>query len=281
METSIAIIPRSLLECTDLAKQLAASSLLPAALKGKIPEVLMTIMAGQELGIPPIAALRSIHVIDGKTVLSSDIMQAVVLGNGSAKYVKRISASDVEATYETLRASATEPRRLTWTIEQAKKAGLYPTKDNWRCYPRAMLAARCKAELLRDVFPDSLAGCYTEEEADGFDAPMASIVSSPVASAPPRAVEDAEFVEREPEDRVRMEPPFGALRDALVADINSTATTDACNALLPRFALLPRDKAPEDRAVAHAAYKAQIAKLTQVETMTAIDVASTAQAAAS
>jgi len=42
----------------------------------------------------------------------------------------------------------------------AKSAALHQ-KDNWRTFPRAMLASRAKSELARDVYPDVLAGCFT------------------------------------------------------------------------------------------------------------------------
>ena len=163
--TSLALIPQSFGEVNSLAETLSKSALLPKALVGKVPEVMMTIMAGAELGLPPIAALRSIHVIEGKTVLSADVMVAVAISKGAAVYVKRISADENHATYETLRRGETTPQRMTWTWEMAKAAGLN-TKDNWRLFRRQMLASRTKSELMRDVYPDVLAGCYTHEELD-------------------------------------------------------------------------------------------------------------------
>lgn len=54
--------------------------------------------------------------------------------------------------------------RMTWTFEQAKKAGL-TGKDNWKNYPRAMLRARCIAEGIRAVYPAALGGMMVSEEA--------------------------------------------------------------------------------------------------------------------
>ena len=87
-------------------------------------------------------------------------------------------------------------------------------------------------------------------------------------------VEDAEFVEVV----TPVVSPFAAARDALIADINATTTSVACQALLPRFGELPRDRAGVERAAAHAAYKAQIEKLGHAETMAAIDTKSQAVA---
>lgn len=160
---SLAIIPRTIDECTNLAERLAKSELLPKALRGKVPDVLMTIMAGAEMGLAPMASLRAFHVIEGKPVMSADGMVAICLGSGKAVYFDRVEESDKSVTYQTLRVGSKEPRRCTWTIEMAKQAALH-LKDNWRAHPRAMLAARAKAELARDVYPDVLAGCFTADE---------------------------------------------------------------------------------------------------------------------
>jgi hypothetical protein len=52
---------------------------------------------------------------------------------------------------------------ITWTFEQARKAGL-TGKDNWKNYPRAMLRARVVSEGIRTVFPGVVLGVYTPEE---------------------------------------------------------------------------------------------------------------------
>ena len=44
--------------------------------------VLSTVLLGRELGMPAMAALRSVHVIEGKHSLSADLMVALVLKSG-------------------------------------------------------------------------------------------------------------------------------------------------------------------------------------------------------
>lgn len=160
---ALTVVQRPFDEVASIAERLAGSSLLPKSMQGKIPDVLVTILAGQEMGLPPMASLRAIHVIEGKPVLSADGMVAIALGSGKALYFDRVEESDTSVTYETCRVGAKVPRRCTWTIAMAKQAALH-LKDNWRAYPRAMLASRAKSELARDVYPDVLAGCYSHDE---------------------------------------------------------------------------------------------------------------------
>lgn len=230
---AIAIIPRTIDECADLAERFSKSTLLPKSMQGKMPDVLVTIMAGQEMGLAPMASLRAIHVIEGKPVLSADGMIAIVLGSGKAAYFERVEESDKSVTYETLRVGSKSPRRCTWTIEMAKIAGLH-LKDNWRGYPRAMLAGRAKAELARDVYPDVLMGCYTDEEASSFDRPA----YTPTPREPDAI--DAEIVEPGAE---------------MIAEINATETAEALTALAPKINKLP--KGSPERVASMAAFKAK------------------------
>lgn len=167
---SLAIIPRTVDEVRALAKMFAQSALLPPDLRGKEPDVFVSIMAGQELGLPPMAALRGVHVVKGKPVLSADTMVGIVLGSGLAEYFSCIEETPESVTYETKRRGSPHSQVCTWTIDDARNAGL--GGDNWKKYPRAMLKARCKAMLARDVYPDVLAGCYDPDEAREFTAPI-------------------------------------------------------------------------------------------------------------
>jgi hypothetical protein len=58
---------------------------------------------------------------------------------------------------------------ITWTIAQAKTAGL-TNKDVWKAYPRAMLRSRVISEAIRTVYPGVAVGVYTPEEVESFDA---------------------------------------------------------------------------------------------------------------
>lgn len=189
MTTALAIVPSSIEGYDSLAERFAKSKLLPDGIAGKPADILVTLMAGQELGLTPMASIRGIHVIKGKPVLSADLMVAVVLGSGKASYFRRISEADDSVTYETHRIGSPEPQRCTWTAAQAKRAGL--VGDNWRLYPRAMLAARAKSELARDVYPDVLAGCYDPDEARAFS-------GEPAPFTPRRDERDVVDVDAEP-----------------------------------------------------------------------------------
>lgn len=191
-ENAIAIIPRTLVEVSSLAEVLAKSTLLPKGLHGSVPDVVVQILAGQELGLSPMAAIRGIHIIEGKPVLAADTMVALVLRSGLAEYFACIEDTDSSVTYETKRKGSPVAQKLSWTVADTKRAGLQ-LKDNWRTFPRSMMKARAKAALARDVYPDILAGCYDPDE---IQVPVREqarpVVAAPIAAEP---VEDAEIIE--------------------------------------------------------------------------------------
>lgn len=228
-----AIVPTGIDETKSLATTFAKSSLIPQDLKGKEADVFVTIAAGMELGLPPMASLRSIHVVKGKPILSADGMVAVARASGACEYFRAVDSTDQQATYETKRKGDPEPQRFTFTMQDAKRAGL--TGGNWAKYPKQMLKARAKSILARDVFGDALVGVYTDDEADDFRDPPAQTAPQPAPvqgfEAPPI---DAEIVEEAstPEDAVNA--------------ILGCTTTAELNALMPMLSKLPegegRDK---------------------------------------
>lgn len=157
--------PTSMKEAMWLASELCNSGLLPSGIKSP-QDALIILIQGRELGLTAIQSIRSINIIDGRPALSAQLMQALVLRSGLAETFEQVESTPEVATYETKRAGASQPTRLSWTIQQAEAAGLLGRK-NWRAYPSEMLRARCISALCRESYPDVVAGLYTPDELTG------------------------------------------------------------------------------------------------------------------
>lgn len=188
-DTEITIItPRTFDEAKSMSSTLSKASLLPAALRGKEADVLMTVMAGAELGLGPILSIRSIHVIEGKPTLSADLIAALCLRRADVcEYLQPVESSAVKATYSAKRKGAPAAVTMSFTLEEAKQAGL-AGKGNWSRYPAAMLRARCISAICRAVFPDLVGGLYDSDSAE-LEAPAPRDVSPPKASPPGNVVD--------------------------------------------------------------------------------------------
>lgn len=154
--------PRSLPQAIALAKTMFASKMFAGY--GNDAAVLSTVMLGRELGLPAIASLRQIHVIEGRHGLSAQLMVALVMRSGLAEYFHPVEVSDTSVTYETKRKGAPSSVKLTHTIEMARQAQLVKPNSNWEKVPTDMLVARCSSRLCRLVYPDIIGGLYTPEE---------------------------------------------------------------------------------------------------------------------
>ena len=91
--------PRSMHEACLLAKRLHEARMFSSY--GNPQAVLSTVLLGRELGLPAMASLRSVHIIEGKHSLSADLMVALVLKSGLAEYFQVIETTDKICTYET------------------------------------------------------------------------------------------------------------------------------------------------------------------------------------
>lgn len=156
------LVLASIDQVKDFAKSAIQSKLLPPGVD--TPEkAFVIIVTGQELGLSPMQSLRGIHVIQGRPVLSAQLIVALAKRSNFCEYFKLVESTAEKATYETRRAGDPSPTTLSYTIEEAKRAGLVG-KDVWRNHPASMLRARCAAALARDVYPDVLLGVYEEDE---------------------------------------------------------------------------------------------------------------------
>ena len=143
------------------ATAMVKSGFLPKAIN--TPEkAIAIIQAGQELGLGPMQAVRSIHVIDAKPTLSAELMAGLVYQRVPGGTL-RVAESTSERCVVFAGRPGHEPTRFAFTLEDAKRAGI-GQKDVWHKYPRAMLRSRCVSEACRAVFPDATMGCYTPEE---------------------------------------------------------------------------------------------------------------------
>jgi len=137
--------------------------------KGKPEDATAAIMKGAEIGLTPLAALGSIHLIQGTPALSANALRAVVQAQGHEVWI--VSSSDKKCIAKARRNGSEVEHTSTWTIERATALGL-AGKDQWRKQPEAMLIARATSEVCRLVASDAILGiAYAVEELD--DAPEA------------------------------------------------------------------------------------------------------------
>ena len=171
----------SLEDAFRFAKAVVSSGLAPRGYD-KPEAVLIAIQMGAEVGLPPMAALSSIAVINGRPSLYGDAMPGVVNASGLMEsYVQeQIGSADKDDwgwKVTVRRKGRTEPVMATFTVAQAKRANLWAKAGPWTQYPDRMLLMRARTFALRDAFNDVLRGMVSAEEA--FDTPKREVNITP------------------------------------------------------------------------------------------------------
>lgn len=116
------------------------------------------------LGLPPHAA-SEIHVIKGNLSVSAKLCRALARERG----VKVERADETpESCTAVVRDLATgeELGRTTYTMEQAKRAGVVKDGSNWTKFPDRMLWARASKRALDDHAPWVTVGVLTDDDVE-------------------------------------------------------------------------------------------------------------------
>lgn len=160
--TAIQVMPVS--EIMTMATQFAESGMFTDA--KQMGQAFVKIQAGQEIGIPPFAAMSGIHIIQGKPTIGAGLIASRVKGSGKYDYeVKEMTEKNCSIDFY-------QGKKLignsSFSIEDAKKAA---TK-NIDKFPKNMLFARAISNGVKWFCPDVFAGpVYTPEEMSNDDAP--------------------------------------------------------------------------------------------------------------
>ena len=126
-------------------------------------KAVVKILAGQEMGLGPMAAMQGIKIIQGKPTLSANLLATMVKRHPAYDFIPRpVTAEGAEIEF----FQNGEPiGKSAFTIADAQRAGLM-TGANWKKYPQAMCFARALSQGVRWYCPDVTAGApaYVPEE---------------------------------------------------------------------------------------------------------------------
>jgi hypothetical protein len=168
MTTGLAVlVPRTLAEAMEFSKLLADSDLVPKDYKGRPANVLVALQWGAEIGLRPLQALQNISVINGRPAIWGDAALALVRASPLCEdVIERITGEGDKmiATCEAKRRGSASVIS-TFSMADAKRAGLAGKQGPWQQYTARMLQQRARGFALRDAFPDVLRGVITVEEA--------------------------------------------------------------------------------------------------------------------
>jgi hypothetical protein len=163
--------PATITEAIQFSEMLASSQMVPKAYQGKPQDIMVCVQWGYEIGLAPMQALQNIAVINGKPSVYGDAAMALVQASPVCE--------DVEEYFEgegtpnpiavcVAKRKGRKPVVAKFSVEDAKRAGLWGKQGPWSAYPKRMMQMRARGFALRDAFPDVLKGLITAEEAQDY-----------------------------------------------------------------------------------------------------------------
>ena len=150
---------RAMKTAYTIASSLSKTEMVPEAYQaGKHGEsaaynLCAAIMYGAELGLSAVQSAQNIFIVRGKPAIYSVTMAAVIRRAGFV--IEEVEATDEKVVWKGLRDGAWAFSE--WTIGRAKLAG-YTSNKLYETNPKAMLRAKCIAELARIKFQDCITG---------------------------------------------------------------------------------------------------------------------------
>lgn len=260
--SNFSLAPQSLDEAMRFADTMAKSSIVPKDYQGNPGNILVAVQWGAEIGLPPLQAMQNIAVVNGRPSIWGDAMIALVKGSGLLESMKE-EITDTAATCTVKRRGESETSR-TFTMEDAKKAGLAGKAGPWSQYPKRMLQMRARAWALRDVFPDVLKGVHIAEEARDMPAEKNITAEGETIAETKPATSRAERTKQALAGRKKEAPAdTGPDLAEVIAAISAAETPEAMQAAADMAAKLASD---DDKAEAGKRYKARLQELKKATT---------------
>lgn len=204
---------------------MVASGLMPKGMD-TAQKVLFALQKGFEVGLPPLMAIQSIAVINGRASLYGDAVLGIVMNSGKFDFETfeedfiRDNGEVIGAYCVVRRLPNGKPKRWDFTKQDAMTGKLWGKEGPWTTNPKRMLQMRARAFALRDIFPDVLTGIITVEEAR--DIPLEP--EKNVTPAKPTTLDD--LTERLTSDGTSNMTAQGAAQAAATDEVPTTATAE-------------------------------------------------------
>jgi hypothetical protein len=150
---------------------MAKSQLVPTAYRNKPEDILVCVQHGAEIGLKPLQALNTIAVINGRPTLYGDGLPALLWGSGLLESMDEFFEGEgdrLTAVCRMVRKGSEIPITRTFSVQDAKSAGLWGKAGPWTQYTRRMLQMRARSWSARDGFADVLRGLHVREEVQDY-----------------------------------------------------------------------------------------------------------------
>lgn len=189
------VVIKTFQELRAFADLCVAGGMAPKGMSGAAAAV--AIQAGLERGLGLLGGLQQCVVINGNLGWRGQAAFALVLNSGKCvpgtlKMGCIGEGEDMRGWAEGQRIGYAEPKRVEFSVKDARTAGLWGKEGPWKQYPKRQLQWRAFGFLARDLWADVLGGFPLADELYDHPEMRARVVSPPneARALPPPPADD-------------------------------------------------------------------------------------------
>lgn len=175
-----------------LAENICNTEFVPKDFRNSVPKTTAAVLHGRELGLPPMTALSSVHVIQGRVGTYAETQRALIQAAGHE--LRTTEMTETRCVIKGRRRGEEEWATASYTMSEAERSGDARKNPNYQSRPADMLLARATGRLAKMHFADVIKGLSAVEELrDLAEEPETEVVQlqAPARSTePPQAAEE-------------------------------------------------------------------------------------------
>ena len=197
-----AIVPQDFDSAWRIANAVCQAEMAPRGLETPA-KAMVAIMHGLEVGLTPMNALQSIAVVNGRPTIYGDGAIGLARSSGLLEWMEeKFDGKEYEDAFKAVctvkRKGEPKPITGTFSVADAKNAGLWGKSGPWTQYPKRMLQFRARSFVLRDGFADVLKGLSIKEEVDDYPVRDVTAAREEPPAPPPAPETVAEVIDAAP-----------------------------------------------------------------------------------
>lgn len=172
MSNAMVLRPQTFDQLATFANMASKSALVPRDYQNKPENIMIAVQMGSEIGLAPMQAIQNIAVVNGRPAVWGDALPALCKMHPAWMGMKEEVTGEGDAMKAVceVHRKGDHPTIREFSVDDAKRAGLWGKAGPWQQYPKRMLQMRARGFALRDAFPDALKGLISAEEAQDIPA---------------------------------------------------------------------------------------------------------------